>query len=247
MFERFTPEAIKVIILAQEESRRLGHNFVGTEMLLLGLIAENKGFAGKSLRQSGLKHRDMRTAVERQIGRGNGKVAMEIPFTPSAKRSLEASWNFARSQHVNYISTEHLLVGLFSLDKKDMIFKVLSAMGVSPDRVRGELEKIMKLPHGAAEFTDEREEAEVLSPAQPQSQSQAQVQPHSQAQAQPQSQMQSQASVHCQWCGEKIIEEAKVCRFCNKPQGAHAKHCYSCAEVIWAEATVCRFCNNAQP
>ena len=80
MFERFTEKAIKVVMLSQEESRRLGHNFVGTEQILLGLIGEGTGVAYKVLRSVNLTLKDARMEVERIIGRGSGFVAVEIPL-----------------------------------------------------------------------------------------------------------------------------------------------------------------------
>ena len=91
MLERFTEKAIKVIMLAQEEARRLGHNFVGTEQILLGLIGEGTGVAAKVLKSMGVNLKDSRVEVEKIIGRGSGFVAVEIPFTPRAKRVLEIS------------------------------------------------------------------------------------------------------------------------------------------------------------
>lgn len=96
MFERFTEKAIKVIMLAQEEARRLGHNFVGTEQILLGLIGEGTGIAAKVLKSMGINLKDARVEVEKIIGRGSGFVAVEIPFTPRAKRVLELSLEEAR-------------------------------------------------------------------------------------------------------------------------------------------------------
>jgi ATP-dependent Clp protease ATP-binding subunit ClpA len=95
-FERFTEKAIKVVMLAQEEARRLGHNFVGTEQLLLGLIGESTGIAAKVLKSMGVNLKDARVEVEKIIGRGSGFVAVEIPFTPRAKRVLEMSLEEAR-------------------------------------------------------------------------------------------------------------------------------------------------------
>ena len=76
MFERFTEKAIKAVMLAQEESRRLGHNFVGTEQILLGLIGEGAGVATKVLKSMGVNLKDARMEVERIIGRGSGFVAV---------------------------------------------------------------------------------------------------------------------------------------------------------------------------
>jgi len=97
MFERFTEKAIKVVMLAQEEARRLGHNFVGTEQILLGLIGEGTGISAKVLKSMGVNLKEARVEVEKIIGRGSGFVAVEIPFTPRAKRVLELSLEEAPS------------------------------------------------------------------------------------------------------------------------------------------------------
>jgi ATP-dependent Clp protease ATP-binding subunit ClpC len=102
MFERFTEKAIKVIMLAQEEARRLGHNFVGTEQILLGLIGEGTGIAAKVLKSMGINLKDARVEVEKIIGRGSGFVAVEIPFTPRAKRVLELSLEEARQLGITF-------------------------------------------------------------------------------------------------------------------------------------------------
>nr|YP_009863774.1 Clp protease ATP binding subunit [Pavlova sp. NIVA-4/92]QKE31105.1 Clp protease ATP binding subunit [Pavlova sp. NIVA-4/92] len=129
MFERFTEKAIKVIMLAQEESRRLGHNFVGTEQILLGLIGEGTGLAFKVLNSMGVTLKDARIEVEKVIGRGTGFVAVEIPFTPRAKRVLELSLEEARQLGHNYIGTEHLLLGLIR-ENEGVATRVLENLGV---------------------------------------------------------------------------------------------------------------------
>jgi ATP-dependent Clp protease ATP-binding subunit ClpC len=129
MFERFTEKAIKVIMLAQEESRRLGHNFVGTEQILLGLIGEGTGLAFKVLNSMGVTLKDARVEVEKIIGRGTGFVAVEIPFTPRAKRVLELSLEEARQLGHNYIGTEHLLLGLIR-ENEGVAARVLENLGV---------------------------------------------------------------------------------------------------------------------
>jgi ATP-dependent Clp protease ATP-binding subunit ClpA len=129
MFERFTEKSIKVIMLAQEESRRQGHNFVGTEQLLLGLIGEGTGLAFKVLTSMGVTLRDARLEVERVIGRGTGFVSVEVPFTPRAKRILELSLDEARQLGHNYIGTEHLLLGLIR-ENDGVAVRVLENLGV---------------------------------------------------------------------------------------------------------------------
>ncbi|GFZ08030.1 CLPC homologue 1 [Actinidia rufa] len=135
MFERFTEKAIKVIMLAQEEARRLGHNFVGTEQILLGLIGEGTGIAAKVLKSMGINLKDARVEVEKIIGRGSGFVAVEIPFTPRAKRVLELSLEEARQLGHNYIGSEHLLLGLLR-EGEGVAARVLENLGADPNNIR---------------------------------------------------------------------------------------------------------------
>jgi ATP-dependent Clp protease ATP-binding subunit ClpC len=219
MFERFTKEAIKVIMLAQEESRRLGHNFVGSEQILLGIIGEKTSLAAKALKHCGVTLPSARLAVEKVLGRGSGFVAVEIPFTPRAKRILEASWNFARSLACNYIAPEHLLAGVLS-ESGGVALRALNDMGVTDEQVRKELEAIMSLQPGAT----------------------------GQAQAQPSSHSVTAgagagaARIGCSWCGESILPDSQLCRFCQRPIGEHSRRCPLCAEILWKGAISCRYC-----
>ena len=142
MFERFTEKAIKVIMLAQEEARRLGHNFVGTEQILLGLIGEGTGVAAKVLKSMGVNLKDARIEVEKIIGRGSGFVAVEIPFTPRAKRVLERSLEEARQLGHNYIGTEHLLLGLIR-EGEGVAARVLENLGVDLSKVRTQVIRML--------------------------------------------------------------------------------------------------------
>ena len=142
MFERFTEKAIKVIMLAQEEARRLGHNFVGTEQVLLGLIGEGTGVAAKTLKSMGVNLKDARVEVEKIIGRGSGFVAVEIPFTPRAKRVLELSWDEERQLGHNYIGTEHLLLGLIR-EGEGVAARVLENLGVDLNKIRTNVVKML--------------------------------------------------------------------------------------------------------
>jgi len=142
MFEYFTEQAIKVIMLAQEEARRLGHNFVGTEQILLGLIGEGTGIAAKVLGEQGVNLKDVRTEVEKIIGRGSGFTPVEIPFTPRVKRIFESSLNEARQLGHNYIGTEHLLLGLIQ-DRDGVAAKVLQNMGVDPNAMRTQVIRML--------------------------------------------------------------------------------------------------------
>ncbi len=135
MFEHFTSEAIKVIMLAQEEARRLGHNFVGTEQILLGLMGEGTGVAAKVLTDLGVNLKDARREVEKIIGRGSGFVPPEIPFTPKVKSLFEQSFKEAHSLGHNYINTEHLLLGLTEAGE-GVAAKVLQNLGVDLKTIR---------------------------------------------------------------------------------------------------------------
>merc|ERR1712159_874028 len=142
MFERFTEKAIKVVMLAQEEARRLGHNFVGTEQLLLGMIGEGTGIAAKVLKSQGVNLKDARIEVEKIIGRGSGFVAVEIPFTPRAKRVLEMSLEEARQLGHNYIGTEHILLGLMR-EGEGVAGRVLETLGADPGEIRTQVIRIV--------------------------------------------------------------------------------------------------------
>ncbi|QDZ18920.1 ATP-binding subunit ClpA of ATP-dependent Clp protease [Chloropicon primus] len=142
MFERFTEKAIKVVMLAQEEARRLGHNFVGTEQLLLGMIGEGTGIAAKVLKSQGVNLKDARVEVEKIIGRGSGFVAVEIPFTPRAKRVLELSLEEARHLGHHYIGTEHLLLGLLR-EGEGVAARVLENLGADATKIRTQVIKMV--------------------------------------------------------------------------------------------------------
>ncbi|PPS39994.1 helix-turn-helix transcriptional regulator [Chroococcidiopsis sp. TS-821] len=130
-FERFTRKATQVIALAQDESRRLGHQYVGTEQLLLGLLKEGTGTAAQILLAEGLNVENLRTEVEKRIGRGKG-TPLDIPFTPRAKRVLELSVEQSQRLGDQYIGTEHLLLGILR-ERGGMAVRVLENLGVNPD------------------------------------------------------------------------------------------------------------------
>jgi len=142
-------------MLAQEEARRLGHNFVGTEQILLGLIGEGTGVAAKVLKSLGVNLKDSRIEVEKIIGRGSGFVAVEIPFTPRAKRVLELSLEEARQLGHNYIGTEHLLLGLIR-EGEGVAARVLENLNIDLTKVRtqviGCLVKPPKLAQGQVQL-----------------------------------------------------------------------------------------------
>jgi ATP-dependent Clp protease ATP-binding subunit ClpC len=112
MFERFTERSRRVVVLAQEESRMLDHNYIGTEHLLLGLIHERDGIAARAIESTGLTLDAARSEVEAMIGRGVSAPTGHIPFTPLAKKVLELALREALALKKTYIGPEHILLGL---------------------------------------------------------------------------------------------------------------------------------------
>uniref|UniRef100_UPI0038CD7225 Clp protease N-terminal domain-containing protein n=1 Tax=Nonomuraea corallina TaxID=2989783 RepID=UPI0038CD7225 len=112
MFERFTDRARRVVVLAQEEARALGHNYIGTEHVLLGLMREGEGASAHVLTGCGASLAQVREFVEREVGPGEGRPGGHSPFTPRAKKVLELSLREALQLRHTYISAEHILLGL---------------------------------------------------------------------------------------------------------------------------------------
>jgi ATP-dependent Clp protease ATP-binding subunit ClpC len=136
MFDRFTERARKVIALAREEAGRLGHDYIGTEHLLLGLIREGGGVAAAVLENLNVDLERIRLEVEKLVVIGGGTLTLgEVPFTPRAKKVLELSVEEAQSLSHNYIGTEHLLLGLIR-EGEGVAAKVLDMLGVKLDKAR---------------------------------------------------------------------------------------------------------------
>lgn len=138
MFGRFTERAQRVIVLSQEEARRLGHGVVGTEHLLLGLIAEGSDVAARSLLSMGISIDQVRDEIERMIGGGGQPTQEQIGFTPRSKRVLELAFDEARRLGHTYIGTEHLLLGLIR-EGEGVAAQVLQNLGADLNGVRTQL------------------------------------------------------------------------------------------------------------
>ncbi|MGB3694857.1 MAG: ATP-dependent Clp protease ATP-binding subunit [Spirulinaceae cyanobacterium] len=138
MFEHFTDKAIKAVMLAQEEARRSGHNLVGSEQILLGLIAEGTGIAAQVLKELGVELSQAREAVKNLIGRRPGYTPVNIPFTPKAQKFFEQSLQEARQLGNNFIGPEHLLLAL-TTQQDSVAAKVLEQLGVDLAKVRTEV------------------------------------------------------------------------------------------------------------
>jgi 5'-phosphate synthase pdxT subunit len=134
MFERFTGQARQVVVLAQEEARMLGHGYIGTEHILLGLLAEGEGPAAQALTALGISLDAAREQVAEIVGEGAGAPSGHIPFTGRAKKVLELSLREAQRLGDSYIDTEHILLGV-AREGEGVGAQVLDRLGASTDRV----------------------------------------------------------------------------------------------------------------
>ena len=134
-FDKFTERARRVLTLAQEEATRLGHNYIGTEHLLLGLVREGDGVAARVLALLGADSERVRGAVERLVGRGDRMIVGEIGLTPRAKKTIELAVDEARRLSHHYLGTEHLLLGLVR-EGEGIASEVLESLGVNLEKVR---------------------------------------------------------------------------------------------------------------
>lgn len=146
MHNKFTERARKVLTLADQEAKRLGHGYIGTEHLLLGLVHEGEGVAAKALGTLNIDLDSVRGAVEAMIGRGDETEAGEMTFTPRAKKVIELSMAEAQTLGHNYIGTEHLLLGLIS-EGEGVAAQVLAKMGADINAVR---QRVIELLGGYA-------------------------------------------------------------------------------------------------
>jgi ATP-dependent Clp protease ATP-binding subunit ClpA len=143
MFERFTDRARRVLVLAQEEARRLGHDFIGTEHILLGLVHEEEGVAAAALRDSGVTIAAARARVKEVLARHAGATGASPPFTPRAKKVLELSLREALAHQHSYIGTEHILLGTLR-EGEGMATHVLVELGVNLEGLRQRVEQLME-------------------------------------------------------------------------------------------------------
>ena len=148
MFERFTDRARRVVVLAQEEARMLGHNYIGTEHVLLGLLHEGEGLAARALEALGVGLEAVRQQVEERIGRGHQAQSGHIPFTARAKKVLELSLREALLVGHDHIGTEHILLALIG-EGDGVAVQVLVGLGADLDRIRQQVMQL--LPDGVNE------------------------------------------------------------------------------------------------
>jgi hypothetical protein len=140
-FERFTTRARGVLEGASVAARRLGHNYVGTEHVLLGLFAEPEGIAARVLNEAGMTAGSVEAAIVAITPRGNADAASP-PFTPRATACLEKALSQALELGHNYIGTEHILLGLFS-DPEGFAARLMDEAGVTYERTRARIVEIL--------------------------------------------------------------------------------------------------------
>jgi ATP-dependent Clp protease ATP-binding subunit ClpC len=138
VWQRFTERARRVVFFAQEEAGRLGENYVSTEHLLLGLVRENDSVAARILDRMGISLGRIRSEIERQVARGDGRLGQDMQLTPRAKRVIDLAYDEARQLNNNYIGTEHLLLGLIR-EGEGLAGRVLNKLGVDLERTRKEV------------------------------------------------------------------------------------------------------------
>jgi ATP-dependent Clp protease ATP-binding subunit ClpC len=152
MFERFTDQARRVVVLAMEEARRLNHPQIGTEHLLLGLLREPASVATEVLVSLGVSLEEVRVGIEETIGRGRTEPPDgHMPFTPGAKKALELSLREAKKLRHHDVGTQHLLLGLLS-EGKGVAAQVLVRLGADHARVREQVLEL--LPGGSGEAAE---------------------------------------------------------------------------------------------
>ena len=142
MFERFTERARQVVVLAQDESRALKHNYIGTEHILLGLLREEEGLAARVLDSLDVTLEEVRAQVARIVGQGDEVTTGQIPFTPRAKKVLELSLREAIALKHDYIGTEHVLLGL-ARENEGVAARILLDFDVDAETIRKDVQALL--------------------------------------------------------------------------------------------------------
>ncbi|RBP58601.1 ATP-dependent Clp protease ATP-binding subunit ClpA [Alkalibaculum bacchi] len=142
IFGRFTEKAQRVLVLSQEEAKKLNHNYIGSEHLLLGLIQEGEGIAAIALKNLGIEYESVCTEIEDLVGKGEREVSEIIGYTPRTKKILELSLMEARALNQSYIGTEHILLGLIR-EGEGVGAKILLDMNLNFEKIREEIIKLM--------------------------------------------------------------------------------------------------------
>lgn len=143
MFERFTERARRILALAQDEAKRLNHDYLGPEHILLGIIKEGEGVATEVLNNFNIDIEGLKLEIEKEIPEGGSLAVLgNVPFTPHSKKVLELAVDEARSAGHNYIGTEHLLFGLIR-EGESIAARILTRLGVTLEKAKREVANIL--------------------------------------------------------------------------------------------------------
>jgi ATP-dependent Clp protease ATP-binding subunit ClpC len=145
VFERFTERARQVVVLAQDEARRLGHGYIGTEHILLGLLREEEGLAARVLESMNVPIEGVRGGVVKIVGQGDELATGQIPFTPRANKVLELSLREALLLDHNYVGTEHVLLGLVR-ENEGVAARILLDFDADAEKIRNEVMRMLSGP-----------------------------------------------------------------------------------------------------
>lgn len=151
-FGRFTERAQKALLYAQEEARNMGHNYVGTEHLLLGLLREKDGAAAKVLTDMGMDLDKMRNYIVQLVGKGNYNFNEGFGYTPRTKRVMELSFYEARNLGHNYVGTEHLLLALVR-EGEGVAARILKDANIDFEKIRGQIMQMVQEEGGESQST----------------------------------------------------------------------------------------------
>ena len=138
MFERFTDRARQVVVLAADEARALGHDYIGTEHFLLGLLIEKEGLAARALRALGMTVDEVRARVVGVVGRGESVTLGQIPFTAQAVETFNLATANADAMRHGMVGTEHLLLGLVDTGDENLE-EIVSGLGAGTAEIRARL------------------------------------------------------------------------------------------------------------
>jgi ATP-dependent Clp protease ATP-binding subunit ClpC len=143
MFERFTDRARRAVVLSQDEARRLDHDYIGTEHLLLGLfVAEDRNLAVKALSQLGVERDAVERAVDERVPRGGAEVSGALPFTPRARQVMADAVGEALKLGHNYVGTEHMLLAVRQMED-GIAAQVLAAQEVSYNGLKAKVIQLL--------------------------------------------------------------------------------------------------------
>ena len=145
MFERFTERARQVVVLAQDEARALKHNYIGTEHILLGLLREEDGLAGRVLDSLDVTIEEVRAQVARIVRQGDEVPTGEMPFAPRARKVLELAQREALSLGHNHVATEHILLGLIR-EGEGVGARILHDFDADAETIRDEVIRRLSVP-----------------------------------------------------------------------------------------------------